>query len=139
MSYTIYNYYNQYNRLPTHRRIMEIRDSEYSVFKRIKELDEYVRKYVVVNFPKVHNSLRIELENDILKLIKDVFYVYYNVGNIKKKYLIECQVDLSMIDYILRVIMDNKIVKEKYILETIKRLTNIKNIIYAWKSSADAS
>ena len=118
---------------------MSNKDERYNVFKRVKDLDGYIRKYVIVNFPKVHNSLRIELENDILKLIKDIFYVYYNVGNIKKKYLIECQVDLSMIDYILRTMMDNKIVKEKYILETIKRLTDIKNIIYAWKRNLDAS
>ena len=139
MSYTNYVYHNWYNRLPTYRRKMNKKEDKYSVFKKTKELDEYVRKYVIVNFPKVHNTLRIELENDILKLIKDVFYVYYNVGNLKKKYLVECMVDISMIDYILRTIMDNQIVKCKYILETIRRLTDIKNIIYAWKATADAS
>ena len=65
-------------------------NTEYNIFNKTRDFDNYIRKYVVVNFPKVHNSLRIELENNILKLIKDLFYVYYNIGNIKKKYFIEC-------------------------------------------------
>ena len=62
-----------------------------------------------------------------------MFYATYNKGNIRMKYLVEAQVNLSMIDFLLTQIKDFDCIKKKNVNSAINLLTEIKNIIYGWK------
>lgn len=101
------------------------------------DMNSYIMKKMIVNIPKVHNTIKIKLEDYSIKLMEDILYSYYNVGNIRKKYILECLVDVSMIDYFIRYFNDNKIINQKICIDVIKRLTSIKNIIYSWRNNEE--
>ena len=62
-----------------------------------------------------------------------MFYATYNKGNIRIKYLVEAQVNLSMIDFLLTQIKDLNCIKSKTVNSAINLVTEIKNVIYGWK------
>lgn len=83
--------------------------------------------------PNVRRDLRIHLLDEVYMLSKNMFYATYNKGNIRIKYLIEMQVNISLIDMMSSEIMSLNCVKKSYVDTSIRKLSSIKNIIYAWK------
>lgn len=61
-----------------------------------------------------------------------MFYATYTKGNIRMKYITELRVNLSLLDYLFDEINNISCVKNKRILSSINKLSDIKNIIYGW-------
>lgn len=62
--------------------------------------------------PNVRRNLRIHLLDEVYMLSKNMFYATYNKGNIRIKYLIEMQVNISLIDMMSSEIMSLNCVKK---------------------------
>lgn len=132
--------------LTTHyflRRVMNKNDNkvnkidEFSLLKEAVKFSKYSRKYILVSIPKIHNDLRIHLQDETHNLVKNILYATYNKGNIRMKYLVELLVSISMIDVILVELRSVKEVKEKKIDNAISLLHIIKNIVYGWKCNEE--
>ncbi len=105
---------------------------QYSLSMRVDDLNTYIRNYVCAIIPNVHRDLRIHLLDEMYMLVKNIYYVTYNKGNIRMKYLIELKVNISMIDNIFSQLMNILTSNTKSIKVAISKLNDIKNIIYGW-------
>ena len=70
--------------------------------------------------PNVRRDLRIHLLDEVYMLSKNMFYATYNKGNIRIKYLIEMQVNISLIDMMSSEIMSLNCVKKSYVDTSIR-------------------
>ena len=112
---------------------MEQKNSGYKLYNKIITFTKYSRSYILSSIPKVHSDIKIHYADELYHLTKNMFYATYNKGNIRMKYLVESQVNLSMFDFLLTQIKDLKSIKIKNVNSAINLLTEIKNIIYGWK------
>ena len=106
---------------------------DFSLYNKVVDLDNYINRYIANNISSVHRDIRIHLLDEIYNLSKNIFYALYNKGNIRMKYLIELQVNISLIDMFLLKLRNLNTVKKSYIDVSISKLSDIKNIIYGWK------
>lgn len=106
---------------------------DFSLYNKVVDLDNYINRYIANNISSVRRDIRIHLLDEIYNLSKNIFYVLYNKGNIRMKYLIELQVNISLIDMFLLKLRNLNTVKKSYIDVSISKLSDIKNIIYGWK------
>lgn len=112
---------------------MENKQASYRLYNKIYLLTKYSRQYILSSIPKIHNDLKIHYADELYNLTKNMYYATYNKGNIRMKYLIDIQVNLGILDFLLTQIKDLNTIKNKYINNTINILSEIKNIIYGWK------
>lgn len=82
----------------------------FSLYNKIIDFNNYVRKYLVINIPNIHRDK----------------------GSIRMKYLTKMKVNISLIDMLITDINNLKCQKSKYINTSINKLEDIKNIIYGW-------
>ena len=71
-------------------------------------------------------------------LSKNMFYATYNKGSVRMKYLIEMQVNISLMDMMMNEIRTFSKVPKNNVDSAIKKLSNIKNIVYAWKLNEES-
>lgn len=112
---------------------MENKDNGYKLYNKIIAFTKYSRSYILTTIPKIHSDIKIHYADELYNLTKNMYYATYNKGNIRMKYLVESQVNLGMIDFLLLQIKDLKCMKNKNINSAINMLSEIKNIIYGWK------
>ena len=113
--------------------IDKINKSKYSLNNKVKRLIIYSRNNIINSIPKVHTDIRIKYTDELYALSKNILYASYNKGNIRMKYLIEIQTNISFLDMLLDILNTCNIIKKHNIEVTINHLTDIKNIIYGWK------
>lgn len=106
---------------------------DFTIYNKILDYNQYVRTYIAVSIPNINRDIRIHLLDEIYNLSKNMFYAIYNKGNIRMKHIIEMQVNVSLIDMLIRQLQELKCISKKHIDTSIKKLSDIKNIIYAWK------
>lgn len=111
---------------------------DFTIYNKILDYSKYIKTYIAVSIPSNQRDIRIHLLDEIYLLSKNMFYAIYNKGNIRMKHLIEMQVNISLIDMLIREIQDLKCVSKKNIDVSIKKLSDIKNIIYAWKFNEES-
>lgn len=112
---------------------MEQKNSGYKLYNKIILFTNYSRSYILSSIPKVHSDIKIHYADELYDLTKNMFYATYNKGNIRMKHLVEAQVNLSMLDFLLTQIKGLDCIKNKNVNSAINLLTEIKNIIYGWK------
>lgn len=86
----------------------------------------------MITIPIIHRDVKIHLADETYNLSKLLFLAVYNKGNVRMKYLIELQATLSCIDMLSTTIIDLKCCSIKKVKVSLKKLEEIKNIIYAW-------
>lgn len=106
--------------------------NNFSLYNRILDFNKYIRTYIASSIPNVHRDLRIHLLDECYNLTRNMFYSSYTKGNIRMKHIIDLRVNLSVLDYLLDEINSISCVKNKRILSSINKLSDIKNIIYGW-------
>lgn len=112
---------------------MEQKNSGYKLYNKIILFTKYSRNYILSSIPKVHTDLKIHYADELYNLTRNIFYATYNKGNIRMKYIVESQVNLSMIDFLLTQIKELESIKKKNVATAVNLLTDIKNVIYGWK------
>ena len=86
----------------------------------------------MITIPIIHRDVKIHLADEIYNLSKLLFLAVYNKGNVRMKYLIEIQATLSCIDMLSTIIIDLKCCPYNKVKVSLKKLEEVKNIIYAW-------
>ena len=116
---------------------MEKKPSEFVLYNKIIIYEKYLRRYVISYIPSIDRDIRIHILDESYNLLKYSLQARNNKGNIRNKYLNEMIVTIQLLEYLIsEVIESNKNAKKKCIT-LISYLTEIKNIIYAWKSSEE--
>lgn len=108
-------------------------DHQFNIYNKILDYTIYLNQYIVSNIPNVHRDLRIHLLDETHFLAKNMFYAIYNKGNIRMKYLTDIQVNISILDMLTTELKHYKCISSQKITSSISKLSEIKNIIYAWK------
>lgn len=111
----------------------KVNNNRFSLYTKINKFTIYSRKYIINLIPKVHTDIKIHYTDELYNLSKNMFYSTYNKGNIRMKYLIELQVNISLLNMLLNILKSDKIIKNHNIDVAISSLSDIKNIIYGWK------
>jgi hypothetical protein len=109
------------------------KDKDFVLYNKIIDYKNYVNKYIAVSIPTVYRNIRIHFLDELYNLSKNMFYAVYNVGNIRDKYIKELQVNLSLLDMMTTELRELNCINDKYLYTSINKLSNIKNIVYAWK------
>ena len=107
-------------------------DVNFNLYNKIIDFSKYVRTNILITIPIIHRDVKIHLADEIYNLSKLLFLAVYNKGNVRMKYLIELQATLSCIDMLSTTIIDLKCCSIKKVKVSLKKLEEIKNIIYAW-------
>lgn len=111
---------------------------EFMIYNKIKDYSEYIKTYLVVSIPNVRRDLRIHLLDEVYMLSKNMFGAVYNKGNIRMKYLVEMQINLSLLDMMTEEIKTCSKIPKQHIITSIRKLSEIKNIVYAWKLNEES-
>ena len=107
-------------------------DVNFNLYNKIIDFSKYVRTYILITIPIIHRDVKIHLADEIYNLSKLLFLAVYNKGNVRMKYLVEMQATISCIDMLSTTIIDLKCCSIKKVKVSLKKLEEIKNIIYAW-------
>lgn len=107
-------------------------DVNFNLYNKIIDYSKYVRTNILITIPIIHRDVKIHLADETYNLSKLLFLAVYNKGNVRMKYLIELQATLSCIDMLSTTIIDLKCCSIKKVKVSLKKLEEIKNIIYAW-------
>ena len=111
---------------------------EFTIYNKILDYSNYVKKYIMSNIPANSRDIRIHFLDEIYNLSKNMFYAVYNKGNIRMKYLIEMQVNISLIDMMTNELRQFSTVPNSQLNSSIKKIGEIKNIVYAWKLNEES-
>ena len=106
------------------------------MYNKAVEYNNYLRLFVIPTIPSIHRDLRIHLLDEAYSLIRILVSASYNKGNIRNKYLNDLIIIISMNDYLIGEI-SNINNNKKVCLHALKNLSDLKNMIYAWKSNID--
>lgn len=98
----------------------------------------YVKTYIIPAIPSNNRDIRIHFLDELYELPKNMFYATYTKGNIRSKYLVDIQVNISLLDMMTEELRKIKTISKKHIDASINKLSSIKNIIYAWKFNEEA-
>ena len=113
-------------------------ESDYSIYNKILDYTTYVKTYITSAIPSNNRDIRIHLLDEIYLLTKNMFYATYTKGNIRSKYLVDIQVNISLIDMMTNELRNIKSIQKKHLDVSINKLSSIKNIIYAWKFNEES-
>lgn len=111
---------------------------DFTIYNKILDYSTYVKKYIMSNIPANNRNTRIHFLDEIYNLSKNMFYAVYNKGNIRMKYLIEMQVNISLLDMMTNELRESSNVPTKQLNSATSKLSDIKNIIYAWKLNEES-
>lgn len=106
--------------------------NEFILLSKIKWLINYSDKYILSNFPKVHISLKIKLQDNLYDLLENTIRANVNKGNIRNKYQKEILVNLSILDYYIGLMLERTIIKKNRFNSFINALLDIRKITYGW-------
>ena len=107
-------------------------DVNFNLYNKIIDFSIFVRTNILISIPIIHRDVKIHLADEIYNLSKLLFLAVYNKGNVRMKYLVEMQATISCIDMLSTTIIDLKCCSIKKVKVSLKKLEEIKNIIYAW-------
>ncbi len=108
---------------------------EFKILNKTEDLYRHVRSNLLPIIPNVHRDLRIHLTNEVYSLVRNLLSASYNKGNVRNKYINDLIINISMLDFILGELSNISCELGKKCLTVIRSLTDIKNMIYAWRNN----
>lgn len=106
---------------------------DFTIYNKIIDYNKYIKQYITVSIPSNQRDLRIHFLDEAYLLSKNMFSAIYNKGNIRMKHIIEMQINISLLDMMTNDLRMQKCISKNHIDSSIKKLSDIKNIVYAWK------
>lgn len=98
----------------------------------------YVNTYVLSSFPKVHVHYKIKLEDTLSSLIENITYANFNNGNIRKKYIKDVLVNISIIDFYVGIMYKLKIIKIDRYKRILKLNDELKALTFGWMKNEES-
>lgn len=112
-------------------------NNDFILLKKINIFNDYINEYIIPLIPSVHRDVRIHLLDETYELLKHLYEVIYNKGNIRSKCITQMVVSISLIDNLFRRIQKYNQNNEKHIIRAIGLLADIRNMTYAWRSNIE--
>ena len=111
---------------------------DFTIYNKILDYRSYVNQHIMSTIPANHRDLRIHFLDELYNLAKNMFSVVYNKGNIRMKYLVEMQINISLLDMMTTELRAIPKVPHHQLNSATQKLSEIKNIIYAWKLNEES-
>lgn len=106
-------------------------NSDFILLKKTYQTNDYISK-MIVNFPNKAKVMKDYLENNLYKMVENLFAFNINESNrIKEKYLKDYLINLSMINYLLHEAFIKKYISYKQSVKIYKILLDLKKIATA--------
>lgn len=86
---------------------------------------------------KVHTHYKIKLQDNLSLLIENIVHANINNGSIRKKYIKECLVNISMIDFYTGIMYELKIIEGQKYKKILKSMDDLKSLTYGWLNSEE--
>ena len=106
--------------------------NEFKLFTKSKYLLKYLETNILINIPKVYNTYRIGIEQNVIDLNQNIIRANINEGNIRNKYQKEILVSIAMIDMYLTMILELNIINKKKFMVMAKLLGEIRKMTISW-------
>ena len=71
---------------------------KFTIYNKITDHNLYLKTCLMSDIPANSRDLRIHMLDEVYNLAKNMFSAIYNKGNIRMKYLIEMQINISLFD-----------------------------------------
>lgn len=111
----------------------------FKIYNKIVLFQRYIRNFVAVNIPSVHRDLRIRLLDESFHMVKFLYQAIYTRGNVRVKNITDLVVSISLMDFLLTEVMEQCKIKDRHVKNAISSLTDIRNMIMAWKKNEEES
>lgn len=109
--------------------------NEFKLLVKSKILLKYLENNILINIPKVYNSYRMGIENNVVNLNENIIRANINEGNIKSKYQKEILVNIGMIDLYLSILLDLDIINKKKFMVIVRMLNEIRKMCIGWMNN----
>ena len=109
--------------------------NKFKILDLANELEEYVRLHIANTIPNIHRDLRIHLLDECYELERAIIWASHTRGNIRRKWLCELHVRLSLIDNSLQKLHKIQHVDARRLEICGKKLSELKTIAYAWSEN----
>lgn len=106
--------------------------NNFIIFNKVKWLINYTDTYILNSFSKVHNSIKVRLQDNLYSLMDNLIRSSVNVGNIRSKYLKEMLVNIYLLDLYIGISLEKKIIKKKRFNSFVNSLNELKKMINSW-------
>ena len=108
-------------------------DPKYRLLDMIIDFRSYSREYVINNIPNIHRDIRIHFLDESYHLARNSVAAAQTTGNIRRKYIIEMCVCISMLNTLIGELRDIGTVSDRRIDVIIGKLSIIKDCVYGWR------
>ena len=106
--------------------------NNFIIYNKVKWLINYTDTYILNSFSKVHNSIKVRLQDNLYGLMDNLIRSSVNVGNIRSKYLKEMLVNIYLLDLYIGISLEKKIIKKKRFNSFVNSLNELKKMINSW-------
>ena len=109
--------------------------NNFIIYNKVKWLINYTDTYILNSFSKVHNSIKVRLQDNLYCLMDNLIRSSVNVGNIRSKYLKEMLVNIYLLDLYIGISLEKKIIKKKRFNSFVNSLNELKKMINSWSTN----
>ena len=106
--------------------------NNFIIYNKVQWLINYSDTYILNSFSKVHNSIKVRLQDNLYGLMDNLIRSSVNVGNIRSKYLKEMLVNIYLLDLYIGISLEKKIIKKKRFNSFVNSLNELKKMINSW-------
>ena len=103
--------------------------NNFIIYNKVQWLINYSDTYILNSFSKVHNSIKVRLQDNLYGLLDNLIRSSVNVGNIRSKYLKEMLVNIYLHELYIGISLEKKIIKKKRFNSFINSLNELKKMI----------
>lgn len=111
---------------------VEMKNEDFRIVGKIRELMKYCDSYVFSSFPKSELALKIRLEKCLYSLHEECLRARLNVGNIRVKHIKELVINISLIDYYIGTCSCKKIITSKRYFSIMGFLDSLNKMVGGW-------
>lgn len=106
--------------------------NNFIIYNKVHWLINYSDTYILNSFSKVHNSIKVRLQDNLYGLLDNLIRSSVNVGNIRSKYLKEMLVNIHLLDLYIGISLEKKIIKKKRFNSFINSLNELRKMVNSW-------
>ncbi len=106
--------------------------NNFIIYNKVQWLINYSDTYILNSFSKVHNSIKVRLQDNLYGLMENLIKSSVNIGNIRSKYLKEMLVNIYLLDLYIGISLEKKIIKKKRFNSFVNSLNELKKMVNSW-------
>lgn len=109
--------------------------NDFKLLNKARYLLIYAEKYIILSIPKVHKIYRDNLTQSLINLNTNIIRARNSKGKIQEKYIFEIITEIEMLDLLVGLLMDLKLIESKRFMSFVRVLNECRKMTLAWKNS----